>query len=397
MARFRFQAIAEDGTPLDGDVVASTEREALRTIEGRGLRVTALHPEVSERALRRRALRSEDVTLALHELASLVSSGVTLAESVNAQAGSGHHPRIRQAFADVAAALRRGEGFASTLPKVDLPLPGYVHTLIASGEKAGLLGSALQDAVRQLEYEQGIRGEIRQALTYPVVLVVAGIGAVSLMFTFVVPKFGSLLERAEDLPLLALAVLRTGLWAREYWPWLAAVIALAAAGGAYRLQSAANREALQEWLERLPVLGPWRVEAETARWSKILGILLANRVPLMDALALARSGVATPRRRARLGEVEKAVRSGRRLADALEEQQVLTPTGYNLVRVGERAGELPAMLASLAKLCEENGKTRMKRFLALLEPAAIVVIGGFIGLIMIGIILAITSANDLAI
>lgn len=91
----------------------------------------------------------------------------------------------------------------------------------------------------------------------------------------------------------------------------------------------------------------------------------------------------------------RAVRAGAPLAEALEEQAALTPTGYNLVRVGERSGELPAMLRSLARLCEDAGRARMKQFLALLEPLAILVIGGMIGVIMIGIILAITSANDI--
>ena len=91
------------------------------------------------------------------------------------------------------------------------------------------------------------------------------------------------------------------------------------------------------------------------------------------------------------------MRNGATLADALEEQDTLSPTGYNLVRVGERAGELPTMLQSLAKLCEDAGRARMKQFLALLEPLAIMLIGGVIGVIMIGIILAITSANDIAV
>lgn len=397
MARYRFQAIGDDGTVLDGDVVAASEREALRIAEGRGLRVTSLRLDGEARATRRGRLRHEELILALHELASLLASGVTLSESVNAQAGSGHHPKIRAAFEHIATGLRRGEGFSRSLQGCGLALPAYVHTLVTSGERAGLLGAALQDAVRQLEYEHSIRGEIQQALTYPAVLVVAGIGAVTLMFTFVVPRFASLLERGEDLPLLATVVLQGGLFAREAWPWFAGLAALLGVLAARAMADAGRRQQAVEWLESLPLVGPWRVEAETARWAKILGTLLANRVPLMDALALARSGVAAPRRRARLAEVEKSVRAGRRLADALEEQGVLAPSGYNLVRVGERAGELPAMLASLAKLCDESGKARMKRLLSLLEPAAIVVIGGFIGLIMIGIILAITSANDLAI
>jgi general secretion pathway protein F len=105
--------------------------------------------------------------------------------------------------------------------------------------------------------------------------------------------------------------------------------------------------------------------------------------------------VRSPQRRARLEAVARSVRAGVPLAESLEEQAALTSTGYNLIRVGERAGELPAMLRSLAKLCENAGRVRMKQFLALLEPMAIMVIGGIIGVIMIGIILAITSANDI--
>jgi general secretion pathway protein F len=215
------------------------------------------------------------------------------------------------------------------------------------------------------------------------------------MFTFVVPKFATLLERGADLPLLASAVLHGGLFARDYIGWIVGALALAAVFAARAWSRPQFRARLHERLERMPVIGPWLVESETAGWAKILATLLANRVPLLDALALAREGVRSPQRSARLEEAARAVRAGTPLADALEEQAALTATGYNLVRVGERSGELPSMLRSLGRLCEDAGRVRMKQFLALLEPAAILVIGGVIGVIMIGIILAITSANDI--
>ena len=248
-----------------------------------------------------------------------------------------------------------------------------------------------------MEYERNVRGEVRQALTYPAILVLAGLGAVVMMFTFVVPKFAALLKRADDLPFLAWAVLNTGLLAREYF-WL--VLLLVAGLGAWLVRALRNPTTVARWyekLERVPVLGTWRVESETAAWARILATLLGNRVPLMEALGLAQTGVRAPGRRARLEEVSRTVRNGGTLADALEEQGTLTATGYNLVRVGERSGELPAMLQSLARMCEESGRTRMKQFLALLEPIAILLIGSMIGVIMIGIILAITSANDIAV
>jgi general secretion pathway protein F len=397
MPRFTFQGLTDNGTPLDGEVVAGNEREALREVERRGLRVLAIATRQDVTRSARTRLRDADVVLCLHELASLLCAGVSLAEAVAAQAEGGHHPRLRAAFGDIAAALRRGEGFSATIMRAGLPLPDYAGILMASGEKSGLLGPAIRDAVQQMEYDLAVRRDVRQALTYPTILVLAGVAAVTLMFTFVVPKFGSLLQRADDLPLLAKVVLGSGMFLHDAWPWVLAVLAGLGALIWRRFRGVAEREALLETLERVPFVGAWRLEAESARWAKVLGLLLANRVPLMDALDLAQRGATTPTRRARLGEVARAVRGGRRLADALEEQRVLTPTGYNLVRVGERAGELPSMLASLARLCDEAGKARMKQFLALLEPIAIVIVGGFIGLIMIGIILAITSANDLAI
>jgi len=157
------------------------------------------------------------------------------------------------------------------------------------------------------------------------------------------------------------------------------------------------RNRLLDRAAHMPVVGPWLVESDTARWAKVLGALLSNRVPLMRGLELAQAGLQLPHRRARMGEVTRAVRGGSALADALEDHEALTPTGYNLVRVGERSGKLAPMLESLARLYAEAGRNRMKRVLILIEPIAILVIGSMIGTIILGVILAITSANDLAI
>lgn len=399
MGQYRFEAFNAEGAALQGQLSAESERDAARQLERRGLSVTRLEPAVALARSSRRAgrLRTRDVILALHELSTLLASGVALAEAISAQTRSAHHPRLLAAFESMVVSLRQGQAFSQALEAAQLPLPGYVATLVRSGEKAGLLGRSLHDAVTQMEYDQAVRGEIRQALIYPAVLVTAGLGAVVMMFTFVVPKFATLLTRADELPWLAWAVLSTGMLFRSYY-W--AVLALLAAVVAWLVRSLRQPAVRARWyeaLERLPVIGVWRVESETASWARILSTLLANRVPLMDALGLARAGVIAPGRRARLEEVSRNVRNGVTLADALEEQQTLTATGYNLVRVGERSGELPAMLQSLARLCEESGRSRMKQFMALLEPVAILLIGSAIGVIMIGIILAITSANDIAV
>lgn len=400
MAQYQYKAFNAEGAALEGVVSAQTEREAARSLERRGLSVASVQlASATSRKSGPKAgrLSHRDLILAFHELSTLLNAGVGLAEAVAAQVRSAHHPQILAAFEGISNGLRQGKAFSAALEASGLPLPAYVGTVIRSGEKSGLLGRALQDIVAQMEYDQTVRSEIRQALTYPAVLVCAGLGAVIMMFTFVVPKFAALLNRAEDLPWLAWAVLNTGMFLRQWYWGVLLIVGGVVAWLVVTLRDPHKRARWLESLERLPVVGAWRVESESASWARVLATLLGNRVPLMDALDLARSSVIAPGRKARLEEVSRNVRSGVPLADALEEQQTLTATGYNLVRVGERSGELPAMLQSLARLCEESGRTRMKQFLALLEPVAILLIGGAIGVIMIGIILAITSANDIAV
>lgn len=398
MARFEYEALNPDGMLLSGQVRAAGQREALRTLERRGLTVIALDEEraAGQRSSRRR-LQATDVMLALQELATMLTSGVSIAAAVASQAVSAHHPRIVGAFSEISRELQRGKPFSVALEGSGLPLPAYVGQLARAGELTGELGKALADAGRQMEYEHNLRMEMRNALIYPSVLVAAGTAAVVMMFVFVVPKFASLLQRADDLPFLAWAVLGTGTWLRAHVGIVLALAAAVAVGAAGALRRPAVRAKLLDRAVRVPVVGAWLVEADTARWAKVLAALLANRVPLMRALELAQVGIQIPRRAVGMSQVTRAVRGGTGLADALEEHEALTATAYNLVRVGERSGKVAAMLDSLASLYEEAGRNRMKRLLILIEPIAILVIGSVIGTIILGVILAITSANDLAI
>jgi general secretion pathway protein F len=197
------------------------------------------------------------------------------------------------------------------------------------------------------------------------------------------------------LPWLAWAVLSGGTFMADNL-WLV-LFALAAIGGALSipLRQPRTRERLLDALGRWPVVGPWLTESDTARWAKLLSALLGQGVPMLDALALANRGVGLASVRSRLDVAARAVKGGMSLSKALEEQSALSPTAYNLLRTGERAGRLPEMLRSLADLYGKSGRNRMKRVLLLVEPLAILLIGGAIGTIVVGIVLAITSVSDI--
>ena len=267
----------------------------------------------------------------------------------------------------------------------------------AAGELTGNVPVALNDGVAQMEYDLRIRTEMRNALIYPSILVLSGVAAVLLMFLFVVPKFAGLLEKNADMPWLAWAVLSLGGWCNQNVVFLTLLAGGLAAAALSFKANARMRRWLFNCLAGAPVIGAWIYEAETARWAKLLGVLLESKVPLLKALQLANESIAAEARNTRMKLVAQAVKGGESLSAALLAQSSLSQAGCNLIRVGEKTGELARMFLSLARLCEEAGRTRMKRALLLIEPIAILLIGGAIGVIITGIVLAITSANDVVV
>ncbi|MDE2270387.1 MAG: type II secretion system F family protein [Xanthomonadaceae bacterium] len=396
MPHFDYEALNADGMVLTGNLVADGERDALRQLERRGLTTLSIKSQAARKTRRAGHLRTLDIVLPLHELATMLNSGVGLAEAVKVQSQSAHHPVVVMAFEHMAGALQRGQPFSDALAASRLPLPGYAHQLVKAGEMTGDLGKSLRGAAEQMEYEERVRAEMRNALIYPVILICAGIAAVLIVFTFVVPKFSMLLKKSAQLPWLAWAVLEGGTWVNANRVWLFPLALLAVVGTVAALRKDSVRDRLYQRISGLPLVGAWLLESEIARWAKMMGTLLGNKVALLDALELSSEGLRLQQRRIRMREVARAVRSGSTLAQSLENHDALTGTGYNLVGVGERTGTLPGMLQSLATLYEEAGRQRMKRLLALIEPLAILVIGAVIGTIILGVVLAITSADTLA-
>jgi len=394
-----FRALNAEGVIVTGALEVADQRAAARQLRRQGLTPVELTQREQQRVRGgNRKPKARDTLLVLHQLATLLKSGVSLDEAVASLAETVQQPFLARELDTLSTRIRRGEPFSRALKESRIELPAYMHHLAEAGELTGSLAESLGDGVKQMEYEQRIGAELRNALIYPSILVISGIAAVLLIFTLVVPKFSKLLEKGKgDVPWLAKAVLETGQFMNDNMLLVGGTAVALVMAGAAAYGQPEWRQRLWDGLMRTPLLGEWLVEADIGRWAAMLSTLLASKVELTRALSLAQQGVSGSRLRANFSQVTKSVRGGKSLADSLKEAGAITPTGYGLVRVGERAGELPAMLRSLATLYTESGRDRMKRFLTLLEPAAILTIAAVVGVIMTGIIMAITSVNEIAI
>ena len=397
MQEYEYEVADRNGQLLKGRLQADSSRDVVRQLSADGQTVIAVtEHRVSSASGFRRRLKAQDLMMGFHELTILLESGVALGDAVLAQSHGSYHPRLNQAFGSISKDLMRGESLLVALQASGLALPEYVYHLVEAGEISGRLPTSLRQAVDQMEYDERTANDFRNALIYPSILVVSGVAAVLLVFVFVVPQFANLLDEGNDLPWLAEMVLRAGVWFNANgWLLLGIVIGTVFVFAA-ALRRNSVRQRLVDGLALLPVIKSWFMEADTAKWSSIMSAMLTSRVELMDALDLALRGMRITRRKAKLQAVVRDVRGGVSLSEAVEKQSALTPTGYNLIRVGEQSGQLAKTLRSLATLCEENSTRRMKQFLTLVEPVAILLIGGILGTIMVGIILAITSVNEIA-
>ncbi|NCP65645.1 MAG: type II secretion system F family protein [Paraglaciecola sp.] len=380
----------------NGEVEAASEQEALRLLTQRRIEVYTID-EPTNSSHKGRKVTVSDLVIPLQELSTLCASGVSLIDALKALAQNKEHPALANGFKKIASRIEGGESLSTALQTSGLPFPRYVGHLVNAGELGGQLPLALANASEQLNYDQAIKSDLRSALTYPVVLVGAGIAAMLIIFFAVVPKFSHLLNGDKPLPALATFVLTAGKLVNES-PYLVLTCIL---GVIFSLVVIFTNPTVKHWLMdkmiEVPVIGPWLAEQDAARWSSLCSAMLHAKVNLVVALRLAAESCDYTRRRIRAQAMVVEVESGVAFTQALERSALVPQTSLNLVAVGDKTGQLAQMLSAVAKLHDNACKRRMKQVLTLMEPLAILVVGVLIGVMILGIVMAITASTDIEI
>lgn len=402
-ARFRYRAQDAAGQSQTGTLDASSVGDASRQLQQRGLlllQVTALQDDLpTAPAGRRRAqITAMDRIVLLREIGTLLESGVALAEALSSLAlayrGRGPGPAVAQ----VDQAVRNGAALSQAFAQSTVGLPQMALALIHAGEATGQMAPALLDASNTLEDDLRLRRELRNAMTYPLVLVGAGVAAVLVIFVAVVPRFASTLRNPRaDLPAMSRWVIESGVWVQAHWLYVTLAAAAAVLIAAVALAQPSVRRGLFDRLAGGPPLGPWIVESQVGRWAAGLAALLANKVPIADALRLSALMTELGPMAAGIQRCARDVEQGRTISESLRGASWLSPTALNLVRVGERSGSLDRMLAAVGKMNRESAVNRQRQVLALIEPVAILLIAAVIAVIMISVMMAITSMGNIAV
>ena len=415
MSDFAYKAAHADGSMREGRIDAPNRDAAFRQLQARGLTplrldesgvaapVVVANQKGAAPAGRRlfasdRGVNHADVHAMTGELSVMLRAGLPLDRALRVLIGMAARPSVEALLNDVFKSVKAGKGLSQALTPYQALFGDFYINMIRSGEVGGQLAEVLGRLSEHLERVKALRESVISALIYPAILVVVAAVSVFLMLGFVVPQFESLFNDMGDaLPLPTRLIVAAGHLVGDWW-WLLALLV----GGVgwflrYWLATAAGRDWRDAWILRLPVLGQVSLKYEITRFSRSMGTLLGNGVPIVSALKIASDTMDNQRLRQAMTSVAPAIKQGGRVADALEKTGLFTPLALNMVRLGEETGRLDAMLLELARVYDNEVQSGVKRALTLLEPLLILVLGAAIAAIIVSILLGILSVNELAV
>ena len=340
---------------------------------------------------------ARDLLTFTQQLSTLLDAGIPLDRALAILADLSVSARLRQIVQDVGQSVRTGSTLADALSRHH-PRPFsrlYINT-VRAGEKGGVLEAALRRLAEHLEQTRELREALTSAMIYPALLLSVGVGAVIFLMTFVLPRFAGIFsDLHQDLPLPTRVLLAVSHGLTSYWWVLALLVLTALLSWQLLTRSEAGRLAVDRWLLGLPMLGDLLRKIEAGRFARTLGTLLRSGVPLLGALGVAREVAGNRVLAVALGAVQEGAKRGDGLARPMADSGAFPALAIHMVRVGEETGRIEDMLDRVATSYEAEIRVAVRRFIALLEPIIILGLGLVVLGIVLSILLAILSINDL--
>ncbi|MEL4177447.1 type II secretion system F family protein [Roseateles sp. PN1] len=317
------------------------------------------------------------------ELAVLLDAGIALLEALNTLREKEASESVRQALNGVIASVEQGQPLSTAMRAQPQAFDELVCAIVAANERTGQLSAALAQHAKYLAWVDGLRARLIAACVYPVMLLSVGGAVIMFLLLFVLPRFAGILDGLNsDLPWASKVLIQFGSTAGKHPGLVLGGMALLLLAGYALWMNAALRLRVQAALWTMPGLGPKLRVLALARLYRSLAMLLASGVPVLAALRIVQDVVAAPWRPA-VAAAAAQIENGQRLSEALESQDLATPVARRMVRVGERSGEVPAMLERAAAFHDEEAARLTELLTRAINPALMLIMGVLIGGIIV--------------
>ncbi len=404
MTLFAYKAVNSLGETEEGLRDAVDEQQLIAMLQTEGYIPIRVVPASAKSFLglrlgiKQSKLSQKDIALFTGELATLLESGLPLDKSLLVLIDlTEDNERVAKLIGRVLEKVKGGSTLADALEKQSGIFSKFYLNMIRAGEAGGSLGEVLTRLSEYLERSRELKETVSTALIYPAILLVMSLASLFVMLIFVVPQFSEMFESAgKALPVSTQIVVGLAEWLQSYWWVLVLSVVLFTGYMNLQLADPIRKKVWDGRFLKLPLAGTIILNKETASISRTLGTLLGNGVSILAALVIVRETVDNLVLVAAIQDTEEQLKQGRHLSDALMEKGIFPKMAMQMVKMGEETGRLEEMLLRVATIYDKQLRVAIQRMLALLEPALIISLGLMIGGIIVSILLAILSVNDLA-
>jgi general secretion pathway protein F len=400
-----YKAVTREGEADEGQMFGDSAATVIARLQDSG-RIPISAEEIRESGGRRSRPRRRwrirrpsahaDIAAFTQSLASLVSSSIPLDRAFQIMLEADSDPATRKLVSDVQASVRGGSSLSAALEEQGGVFSRFHISMIRAAEAGGMLGDGLARLTSYLERARMLRDKVRSALIYPAILAcVAGLSVIILL-VYVVPQFRPIFEEmGSALPVPTRITLAVSDFFAA-WGWLVALAIGLAVILVRKLWSRADfRARVDGVLLRLSRVGTLIQAIETARFSRSLGTLLQNGVPLLTGLPIARDTMMNSKMASAVSDATEELREGGNLSRALQKAGVFPSLAIQLLMVGEESGTVDKMMLRMSDSFDREVETSIQRLLMLLEPALIVGLGIVIAGIIMSVLVGIISINEL--
>lgn len=404
MPKFHYTITTKDGKSFESTLEARSREAAQQLLEHQGSKVLSL-TEASRKTstglslhFGRKKVKLKDLVVFTRQLSTMINAGVPLARSLGTMQQQTENPFLKETLVEVSKDVESGISLADALgkhPKVFSPV--YVN-MVRAGEAGGILDEILKKLALQQEKDAAIRGKVKSASTYPMVLIGITVAAFFLLTLLVIPKIGTMLKEigGEDasLPTITAVMLGISDFMKGQWYILIALLV----GGIFFFRrwhrTPAGKRAFDKFLLQVPVLKTVIAKVAIARFARIFASLMSAGVSVLEALEVTGNAIGNTVIQDELLHAAEEVRNGRQLSEPLAKSKYFPPIVSQMLAVGEETGQSSEILLKIAEFYEEEVDALVDGLSSIIEPLMIAILGGMVGLIAASVIGPISSLSQ---
>ena len=404
MTLFSYKVVNGEGAVENGSKEAVDEAALVRDLQAEGLIPLQINPAGLKSAYQfsfrqeKDELSQKEIVSFTKELATLLEAGLPLDRSLMVLMDlTEEDSKTYTLINNVLKQVKGGANLSDALESESKTFSRFYINMLRAGEAGGSVDVVLGQLSEYLEKSKELKDTVSTALIYPAILVVMALGSVFLLLTFVVPQFMEMFESAgKELPMSTQIVVAIAEWLQSYWWILLMVGVVTFFTLRYELTIGPRKERWDKFILSIPMVGEIIRNMSTTNFTRTLGTLLTNGVPILTALGIVKGTISNLVLVNALSAAEENLKQGKDMSSALIESGQFPKMATQMIKMGEETGKMEEMLERTANTYDKQLKTTIERVLALLEPVLIVVMGILIAGIIISILSAILSVNDLA-